>query len=569
MERREEKEPDKTKTFALGLLYGPSGCGKSSLVKAGLLPRLNPDIIAVYLEATPDRTEKQLAELLRQRIPELPPNGTLLDLLQSIRLDQGRKVVIFLDQFEQWLHGNPGIADSPLVRALRQCDGGRLQAVLMIRDDFYVSISRLMEQLETPIVQRHNCAMIDLFDKEHARAVLRKFGGAYARLPEPPAELTPDQQQFLDAIVGGLAEGDRVISVRLALFAEMIRSREWVPATLQEIGGTSGVGVSFLDETFSNPRSDARYRVHAVAVRGVLKSLLPSIDTEIKGAMKSVQELRQAAGYANKPSEFNELLRILDGELRLITPTDAEGHGSQSRDTTSDDRCYQLTHDFLVPSLRIWLTRKQAESPQGRAELLLEERTRVWQSRKEERLLPSLPEYLRIRRYVKSADWTKDQRQLMDRASRKHFLRSTVAAGILCIAICAGLIAQERVTASRAKDSAGTIADLKTSQLQSGLEVLLSMKRHAQPELRQLYERSEPGSEARLHLAIARLTLGDPPSELLPEIRELALECRPDQLVPLVSLLRPWAAEIIPDLKTILQNTTEKLLHNFRRVATF
>ena len=151
------------------------------------------------------------------------------------------------------------------------------------------------------------------------------------------------------------------------------------------------------DETFSNPRSDARYRVHAVAVRGVLKSLLPSIDTEIKGAMKSVQELRQAAGYANKPSEFNELLRILDGELRLITPTDAEGHGSQSRDTTSDDRCYQLTHDFLVPSLRIWLTRKQAESPQGRAELLLEERTRVWQSRKEDRQLPSLPEYLRIR----------------------------------------------------------------------------------------------------------------------------------------------------------------------------
>ena len=51
--RIEETDPDNT--FAVGLIYGPSGCGKSSLVKAGLLPRLADDVIAVYVEATARR----------------------------------------------------------------------------------------------------------------------------------------------------------------------------------------------------------------------------------------------------------------------------------------------------------------------------------------------------------------------------------------------------------------------------------------------------------------------------------------------------------------------------------
>jgi predicted AAA+ superfamily ATPase len=43
--RIEETDPDNT--FKVGLIYGPSGCGKSSLVKAGLLPRLSEEEIAV------------------------------------------------------------------------------------------------------------------------------------------------------------------------------------------------------------------------------------------------------------------------------------------------------------------------------------------------------------------------------------------------------------------------------------------------------------------------------------------------------------------------------------------
>ena len=70
-------------------------------------------------------------------------------------------------------------------------------------------------------------------------------------MPEQAGELTKDQEAFLDQAVAGLAQDGKVISVRLALFAEMVKGKPWTPATLREVGGTEGVGVTFLEETFS------------------------------------------------------------------------------------------------------------------------------------------------------------------------------------------------------------------------------------------------------------------------------------------------------------------------------
>src|SRR5262249_2419593 len=139
--RIEETDPEST--FAVGLLYGPSGCGKSSLVKAGLLPRLSAAVIAVYVEATAEETETRLLNSLRKHCPALPADLGLPETLAALRRGQGvpagKKVLIVLDQFEQWLHarGAEGVNDvssSPLIQALRQCDGGRVQCVVLVRD---------------------------------------------------------------------------------------------------------------------------------------------------------------------------------------------------------------------------------------------------------------------------------------------------------------------------------------------------------------------------------------------------------------------------------------------------
>src|SRR5262249_4877595 len=160
------------------------------------------------------------------------------------------------------------------------------------------------------------------------------------------------------------------IPVRLALFAEMMRSRPWTPASLRAMGGFQGVGLTFLEETFSAATAPASHRVHEKAAQAVLKLLLPPSGRDIKGQMRSEAELREAAGYSSKPRDFEDVLRILDTELRLITPTDPEGTaGDPDSSTTRGERYYQLSHDYLVHSLREWLTRKQRQTRKGRAEL--------------------------------------------------------------------------------------------------------------------------------------------------------------------------------------------------------
>src|SRR5262249_28448664 len=154
----------------------------------------------------------------------------------TLRLGQGippgQKVLIALDQFEQWLHAHQEEENTELVQALRQCDGGRVQGLVVVRDDFWMSATRFMDSLEVRLVQGENTAAVALFDPRHAKKVLAAFGRAFGALPEPGKEHTKDQDGFLDQAVAGLAQDGKIVSVRLALFAEMVKGKPWTPTTL-------------------------------------------------------------------------------------------------------------------------------------------------------------------------------------------------------------------------------------------------------------------------------------------------------------------------------------------------
>jgi hypothetical protein len=354
-------------------------------------------VTAVYVEAAAEETEARLLKGLRRQVAGLPGDLGLVESLAALRqgrhLGPGRKALLVLDQFEQWLHAKRGEENTGLVQALRQCDGGRVQCLVLVRDDFWMAATRFMAGLEVGLVQGHNCAAVDLFDPLHARKVLAAFGRAYGRLPDNLGQCAKENDAFLDQAVSGLAQGGKVIPVRLALFAEMVKGKPWATATLREVGGTEGVGVTFLEETFTASTAPPPHRLHRKAAQAVLKALLPDAGTDLKGHMRSRQELLGASGYAHRPRDFDELLRILDSEIRLITPTDPEGKegADEARpQAQSGQKYYQLTHDYLVPSLRDWLARKQKETRRGRAELLLEDRAAVWNARPDNRQLPSL-----------------------------------------------------------------------------------------------------------------------------------------------------------------------------------
>src|SRR5262249_14682186 len=152
---------------------------------------------------------------------------------------------------------------------------------------------------------------------------------------------------------------------------------------------------------------------------------------DIKGVRHPEAELLEASGYAGRPGDFDELIGILDHELRLITPTDPEGTADGvGAAAGGGPRCYQLTHDYLVHSLRNWLTRKQRETGRGLAELCRAERAAIWEARPERRPLPSVGEWLITRAVTRPKDWTEPQRRMMRRAGREHGLRAlALAAG--------------------------------------------------------------------------------------------------------------------------------------------
>jgi serine/threonine protein kinase/formylglycine-generating enzyme required for sulfatase activity len=545
--RIEKTDPDET--FAVGLLYGPSGCGKSSLMKAGLLPRLNANIVALYLEATPEGTEARLLGGLRKRCPGLDPHLNLKDALVDLRLGDslpaGKKVLIVLDQFEQYLHANKEEEQTELVQALRQCDGGRVQCIVMVRDDFWMAATEFMHDLDFRLMEGQNSATVDLFPIRHAEKVLAAFGRAADALPEPPRELSKEQRQFLRQAVASLAQENKVICVRLALFAEMMKGRPWTPASLKEAGGAEGVGVAFLEGTFSASTAPPHHRRHQKAVKSVLKALLPESGTDIKGAARSYVQLLDESGYGNRPEEFDDLRRILDAELRLITPSDVDGleqqvgrdigaGNRQSIETESPDShlptpysakqpagSYQLTHDYLVPFLRDWLTRKKKERWRGRAELRLEEITAVWAPRRERRLLPSLPEYLWLVFGVPRAKRKPLEQALMATATRRHGL---VWGAALCLVFLLGLGLQQylqsvshRHELDQAESLVNLVANAAPQGVAAAIEHLKPVETQCLPVLRDRFEDLPKDSSQRLHLAFALASLGNVQEDFLLE----------------------------------------------------
>src|SRR5262249_34430439 len=152
-----------------------------------------------------------------------------------------------------------------LVQALRQCDGLHVACLVMVRDDFWMAATRFMRELEVRLVEGFNSAAVDLFDLRHARKVLGEFGRSFGCLPEDRSNRTAEQDRSLDQPVWSLSVEHKVISVRLSLFADMVKGRPWTPTTLKEVGGAEGIGVTFLEETFSAATAPPEHRLHQKA----------------------------------------------------------------------------------------------------------------------------------------------------------------------------------------------------------------------------------------------------------------------------------------------------------------
>lgn len=434
----------------IGLIYGASGCGKSSFVQAGVLPMLGEQVVTLSIEATPDETEVRLFQALRSQFPGLSGETSLPDAFLQIRDDKllrpGEKLLIVIDQFEQWMLENRDQQRLQLANALRHCDGKNLQVILVVSSDFWPEATQFMDDLEYSILYDQNCTRLELLDKVHAKNILEKFGRAYGRLAN---EVDQEQQFFLEQAIEEINQDGGVLCIRLALLAEAFRAKEWTLDSLAELDSFDDVGPYYLNEKFLAKEAPLENKAHAVAAQDCLMAMLPSGGVEIKGKMQTKAELIKASGFAKSEEKFDRLLEILDRELGLLKRTSPLQVVTEANDYADSEEHYQLSQDYLVPVLRNWIDCEQQRFFSGRLKNRMAQISAVWQEVPDGRYLPSWSENLQFHLFTNSKSWTTTQRAMMRASGKRHFAKSLTGFLVLIMLLAASVFSFREWSAVR------------------------------------------------------------------------------------------------------------------------
>ena len=281
--------------------------------------------------------------------------------------------------------------------------------------------------------------------------------------------------------------------------------------------------------------------------------------------MRRYGDLQELSGYQDRTGEFDQLLEILDGETRLITPTDPAGAASGAEATDPAERYYQLTHDFLVPSLHEWVTRKQRRTYQGRAELRLAERTALWSTRRDSTTLPAFWEVLNIHLFTRRARWTQPQRQMMRQAGRVYAVRAVVAAALVCLLIWGGFEARGRI---KADGLMGELFSAETAAVPATVQRMSTSRRWIDPRLKAAWAeaaeqlqatRSQAERElARRKLLHSSLALLPVDSSQVDYLFERLLVGDPAEVQVLVEQLAGYQDQLVPRLWNVTEQAGER-----------
>jgi formylglycine-generating enzyme required for sulfatase activity len=211
-------------------------------------------------------------------------------------------------------------------------------------------------------------------------------------------------------------------------------------------------------------------------------------------------------------------------------------------------RYYQLTHDFLVPALRQWLTRKQRETRRGRAALRLAERAALWNAKPQNRHLPAWWEWANIRLFTRSRDWTEPQRRMMTKATRFHVVRGMVLAVVLALLGWGSYQAYSTVGAHHLRDR---LLEANTPDVPPIIEEIASYRRWIDPLLHEAYQQAAANQDRRKQLHASLALLPADPSQVK-YLAERLLEAEPHEVRVIRDALVPHRGQLVDRLWTVV-----------------
>jgi len=329
------------------VLHGESGTGKTSLIRAGLMPRLSPEVfVPVYVRVLRDPLREITRELLRQLGLQ---DETLLDMplaefLTTAAERVSKTVIIVFDQFEEFFLRFDDEARRRVIAELAAClTEARLDVKFLfaIRSDYFALLAAFEEAI--PQIFTHQIHLERLTEAQAVEAVIKPAERLGIQVDEPMVQIKllpellakdggiepPLLQIVCDALYQHAQNDGRVV----------VDMRDY-----EAVGDVTGALGNYLHEKLR------QFGKHQAAARAALKALVTAEGTK---RASFVPELCSRISSAGQRITEEELRRdYLDKFVRdrLVRVEEVEG---QAR--------YELSHDYLAKHVEVWIEENERE----------------------------------------------------------------------------------------------------------------------------------------------------------------------------------------------------------------
>lgn len=369
--RKEEIEQTIHKLLSskLMILFAKSGFGKTSLINAGITPILwNSGYLPVYARCSSDPLVAIKANIIDRLTKLSLPDEKISCLKKSFNLKlsefigivnkiQDRRLIVFLDQFEEFFISLGEETKNQFIKELSECIDSTLDVsiLLSLREDFLPDLQDIKQ-------------LRDLISDTYRLKALNPIA-AHDAIIQPAQKFNISVESTLvEVVIKELTDKGQIDPAQLQivcdrLYKQLPKGSNNISMCLYEdLGGVRQILSDYLDEILFKYGS-----IRMPVAQKILRNMVTSWFTRIPITYsEAVLQTSNIPNWSEKDTK--ELLSDLIKD-RLIRRT-----------IDSNEEAYELTHEYLINKIREWIDLEQLKVKE--AQDLLRQHLNNWQRHK-------------------------------------------------------------------------------------------------------------------------------------------------------------------------------------------